>query len=225
MKKALIFVFIIASSILDSKAQDSTFVAHTYIGIKAGYNYGTAAFSHALQRINTLEGYNTGFHFGLIGINYLEKTWGFQFELNYTQKGWTQVFDEPVPKYTTDLSYIDLPMYLHAYVGNKKTRLFFNLGAYAEYLIGVSKDDDPTDTQGYDFNPYDESRDRKFGYGLIAGGGIYRDFSFGTIMLQGEFSYGLSNVLDPITEDSGIPDISNLLTSHFSVGYLFKIQK
>jgi hypothetical protein len=86
-------------------------------------------------------------------------------------------------------------------------------------------DDNPSDTQGYDFNPYDETRDRKFGYGLIAGGGIYRDFSFGTIMLQGEFSYGLSNVLDPITEDSGIPDISNLLTSTFSIGYLIRIQK
>lgn len=225
MKVASLIVIIFCISVLNVSAQDSTFQAHTYVGIKGGYNNGTASFSHALQRINTLEGYNTGVHFGLIGINYSEKNLGLQVELNYTQKGWTQLFLAPVPKFVTDLTYIELPMYMNVYVGNKKTRLFFNLGAYAEYLIKVRVGDIPSDTQLQDFNPYDESRDRKFGYGLIAGGGVYRDFSFGTIMLQGEFSYGLSNVLDPVTEDSEIPDISNLLTSTFSVGYLFKIQK
>ncbi len=195
----------------------------TYLGVKGGYNYATATFSHALQRINIEEGYKPGMHIGLVAMNYMEKNIGLQVELNYTQKGWTQLFNPGTPKFTTDLDYIELPMYMNVYIGNKKLRVFFNLGIYAEYLIGVKSSPHPADTQGYDFHPYDTSRDRRFGYGMIGGGGIYRDFSFGTLLIQGAFAYGISNVLDPITEDSGIPDISNLITSSVSIGYMIKI--
>lgn len=225
MKRYFFLIFLGLTIHIQSQAQKADFQERTYLGFKAGYNYGTASFGHALQRINIVEGYKPGIHFGLIGINYMEKNIGLQVELNYTQKGWTQLFDPGTPKFTTDLDYIEMPMYMNVYIGEKKLRMFFNLGIYAEYLIRAKASALPADTQGYDFYPYDSSRDRKFGYGMIAGGGFYRDFGFGTLMIQGAFSYGISNVLDPITEDSGIPDLSNLLTSSFSVGYMIKLGK
>ncbi len=224
MNKKVVVILVAVLCSAGAVAQDRS-ENRTYVGIKAGYNYGTAAFGHALQRINIVEGYNPGIHVGLIGINYMEKNIGLQVELNYTQKGWAQLFDNNAPKFVTDLNYIEMPMYMNVYIGRKKTRMYFNLGIYAEYLIGVKASAIPTDTQGYDFYPYDSSRDRKFGYGMIAGGGFYRDFSFGTILIQGAFSYGISNVLDPVTEDSGIPDLSNLITSSVSVAYMIKLAK
>jgi len=224
LNKKLLIILVAVLCSVGTVAQDRS-ENRTYLGIKAGYNYGTASFGHALQRINIVEGYNPGVHVGLIGINYMEKNIGLQVELNYTQKGWTQLFDNNVPKFITDLNYIEMPMYMNVYIGRKKTRMYFNLGIYAEYLLGVKASEIPTDTQDYDFHPYDSSRDRKFGYGMIAGGGFYCDFSFGTILIQGAFSYGISNVLDPVTEDSGIPDLSNLITSTVSVAYMIKLAK
>ncbi|MFY0651887.1 MAG: PorT family protein [Cyclobacteriaceae bacterium] len=224
MKKSLLTFLVSTLIMMSASAQDSTFISHTYLGIKAGYNYGTVTMAHALQRINSVEGYLPGFHFGLIGINYLEKNIGLQVELNYTQKGYSQITELGGPKYENTLKYIELPIYMNVYVGRKKTRLFFNLGTYAKYLIGSTPPSGtPGDNAQFDLFPYEPDRDRKLGYGLIGGGGIYRDFSFGTIMIQGEFAYGFSNILDPVTEDSGIPNISNLLTSYVSVGYMIRL--
>ena len=222
-KLALTFIICVVYCCL-ANAQEEPYKNRTYLGVKGGYNYySTAQFFHSLQTTNIAEGFKQGLNFGVVGINYLEKNIGFQVEVNYTQKGWVQLFDSPEPRFNTQLDYIEVPLYLNIYIGKKKTRLYINMGCYFEYLLNVSMSELPSDTQDYDFYPYDTSRDRKMGYGLIGGGGIYRDFSFGTIILQSTIAFGISNVLNPVTLDSGVPNISNLITSTVSLGYMIKL--
>lgn len=197
----------------------------TYLGVKAGYNYSTVNFKHLLIPQNIVEGYNPGVHLGIMGISYLQKNVGLQFELNYSQKGWKQVFNTGEPDFVTDLDYVELPILINLYLGKRKTRFFINLGTYIEYLIRVKAGATPTDVGNSSFYPYDESRDNKFGYGYRAGGGIYRDFNFGTLFLEGAFVFGLSDILNPVTESSGVPNQSNHLMTSISFGYLLKLNK
>lgn len=197
----------------------------TFFGVKSGYNYTTTNFNHILIPLNIIEGYKPGLHFGIKGLSYLQKGVGLQFELNYSQKGWTQLFGSNIPKFETEMNYLELPILINLYLGNGKTRFFINLGTYVEYLLSYKTKNFPTDTGLFDFYPYDDSRDNKFGYGYRAGGGIYHDFSFGTVFIEGSFAFGLSDVLNPITDDSGIPNQSNHLVGAISIGYLIELGK
>ena len=196
----------------------------TYIGVKAGYNIGSAFIKHNINRVTVKEGFKSGFHLGLTSLLYMEKNVGLQMELNYTKKGWAQKFDSG-EKFIQNLDYIELPILVNVYLGNKKTRLFINLGTFVEYLVNDSNDGLPTDTTGSDFYYFQEERDNKFGYGLTAGGGFHRDFSFGTLMIEGRFTYNNSNVIEPGELSSGIPNLSNQYNTTISVGYMFSFGK
>jgi len=193
----------------------------TYLGIKAGFNESSAYFFHTIDgvpKINT--GFTSGFHGGIIVMNYWRNHVGLQAELNYTQKGWKQKFDNGAPDFLTNLDYIELPLLVNLHTGKKKTHLYVNLGCFFEYLVHVSQSEAPTDVGGSDFYPYSESRDNKFGYGFRGGAGVFRDFPIGTFLIEGHFSYSLSNMLDPVTLDTGIPNISNNYVIGVSLAYM-----
>lgn len=213
--KRFFFFFCLLLSISGLQAQSKT-----YVGIKGGYNFGSAFIKHNINRVTVNEGFKSGFHFGLTSLFYLEKNVGLQMELNYTRKGWTQKFTSG-EKYVQNLDYIELPLLVNVYFGKQKTRLFINFGTFVEYLAAHSNDGFPVDTSGSDFYYFQEERDNKFGYGLTAGGGFYRDFSFGTLLIEGRFTFNNSNALDPGSNSSGIPNTSNQINTTISIGYLF----
>lgn len=218
-KTIIIFTFLMTTTFL------SVGQKKTYLGVKAGYNYSTATFTHLLIPLNIAEGYTPGFHVGLKGISYLKKGIGLQFELNYSRKGWKQIFDNGTEDFVSKMDYVELPILINLYLGNKKTRFYANLGTYIEYLVNVSDGPTPTDTGDFNFYPYDENRDNRFGYGYRFGGGIYQDFSFGTLFVEGSFAFGLSDILNPITDATGVPNQSSYLVGSISVGYLVQLGK
>lgn len=217
--KKYIILIILALTVSLSFAQSST-----YIGVKGGYNIGSTFIKHTINRINIRQTYKSGYHFGLMAINYIQKNVGLQAELNYTQKGWIQKFS-PTKEFVQNMDYLELPILMNIYIGNKKTRLFFNLGMFLEFLATTSHNGIPNDTLGFDFFYYQSERDKKFGYGLTGGGGFYFDFSFGTLLIESRFSFSQSNVINSGTLDSGIPNISNHFVTTISVGYLFRFGK
>lgn len=198
--------------------------SRTYVGVKGGYNFGSAFIKHSVNRLTINEGFKSGSHFGLTFVNYLQKNVGLQAELNYTQKGWTQKFNSG-EKYVQNLDYLEFPLLVNVYVGNKKTRLFINFGMFIDYLLKSSNDGLPSNTEGSDFYYYQDERDRKFGYGLAAGGGFHRDFGFGTLLIEGRFSFNQSDAINPGSVDSGIPNVSNQFVTTISIGYLYRFGK
>lgn len=193
----------------------------TYLGIKGGFNQSSAYFLHTIDGVPKINSdFISGFHGGIIVMNYWRSHLGLQAELNYTQKGWKQRFDNGEPDYITNLDYIELPLLINLHTGKKKMHFYANLGSFFEYLVKISQSAEPTDVGGSDFYPYDVSRDNKFGYGFRGGVGIFRDFSVGTFLIESHFTYSLSNMLDPVTLDTGIPNTSNNCVIGVSVAYM-----
>ncbi|MGL1887392.1 MAG: PorT family protein [Reichenbachiella sp.] len=192
----------------------------TYIGVKGGYNISTANIYHNIYRYNAEIGWNSGFQGGLVVMNFLRHNIGIQAELNYTQKGYVQRF-EGQEDYQANFDYMELPLLFNLHTGKDRLHIFLNAGCYFEYLVRVKEKNVTSDPGDDDFSHYDESRDPKWGYGYRAGAGVFYDFNFGTLMLEGAFNYSLGNFIDPITFDTGIPNFSNHIGIGVTIGYLF----
>jgi len=181
----------------------------TYIGLKGGYNTSTANIYHQIFTYTADIGFNSGYQVGVVMMNFLRPHYGIQMELNYTQKGYVQRFDTGEPDFVTDFDFVELPFLVNVYSGKNELHFFANAGCFFEYLITAKTSGNITDTDEEDFHPFDPNRDPRIGYGFRGGVGGFYEFNFGTLMLEGSFSYSLSNFLDPITLDTGIPNISN----------------
>lgn len=218
MKNGIIILLLwLGSGLIDEAyAQRKTFV-----GVKSGYNQSTAYFFHSFFGSDIVTGFEGGFQGGIIAMNYLRNHIGLQAELLYTQKGWTQKFDNGEPDFVTELDYIELPLLVNIHTGKNQLHFFANAGCFFEYLVGVKQSATPSNIDGQEFYPFDESRDNKLGYGFRGGAGAFYDFDFGTILLESSVSYSLSDMLDPITLDTGIPNTSKNIVIGFSLAYMF----
>lgn len=203
-----------------------------FIGIQGGGQFSSAYFEHTLDNlfINTtfIPGGKGGLMFKLFtnqGTTNLNA--GLQTGLTITQKGWKQTFTTDEPGFVTRMAYAELPMEALAYIGHGKTKFFFTLGMYLEYLLQVKSDDYPdlTNLGGADFYPYLESRDRKFGYGGRGSIGVMHDFGFGMVHVDGFFTFSMRSMMEYGEFSSGIPDLSNNYAVGFSIAYLIPFGK
>ncbi len=197
----------------------------SYVGVRGGVQLTNADISHNFYQLNIRNTYTVTYHTGLVYKYYNKKNVGLITGLDYSVKGWTQNFFELYPNYTARLDYLELPLLMTAYLGNGRTKYFVALGPFFEYLVNYKLDPEPVETEPFDWYTYDPDRDNNFGYGLRMGGGVSHDFSFGQIHLEGFFTYSLSNIMDPVSRDSGVPDISNSFVFGASLAYLIPFGK
>jgi len=213
----------------------------TFIGLKAGGHSGSAFIDHTIFSNINNAGFKGGFHGSLL-FKYFPKERdvflksGLQFSVNYVRKGWTQVFLTAEPTYSAEMTYVEFPVEAIGFFGNKNN-YFITLGFFFEYLLDYNLSDDPTlDTdlngneipnsvEGQDFYTFRPERDNRAGYGARASGGIFREFSFGMVHLEGFFSYSISNFIEAGDLTTGIPDISNLWYAGVSLGYLIPLKR
>lgn len=204
----------------------------TYVGVKAGGHASSAFIEHTIFNINMNTTFLPGANGGVF-VRYLPKEGdsflnsGIQIGVNYVQKGWKQVFlpIENLPSYTARMTYLEIPLEGIGYFGGKN-KYFLSAGLHLEFLIDDDLDPQPTGTTLIsDFYTYDESRDREVGYGARLAGGMFRDFSFGTLQLEGFFSYSFSNFIDAGDLTTETPDISNHWMLGCTIGYMISFGK
>ncbi|SHK73100.1 Outer membrane protein beta-barrel domain-containing protein [Reichenbachiella agariperforans] len=237
----LIILFLVGVR-FGAQAQDER---KTYLGVKGGYNTSMVNVYHSFNGYEIDQGLKHGYQAGIVVMNFLRNHIGIQAELNYTQKGYIQRFSENKPELGSTLNssqlrfvaypegavtqepdfestfdYIELPFLFNLHTGKNQFHVFFNAGCYFEYLLKVESSPLPTDTEGVDFHPYDESRDPSYGYGFRGGIGSFYESRLGTFMLEASFSYDLSNYIDPVTYSSGEPTLSNHMMLGVTLGYL-----
>ncbi|MFK7951267.1 MAG: outer membrane beta-barrel protein [Ekhidna sp.] len=205
----------------------------TYVGIKGGGQASSAFINHTIFRNNMNTTFKSGIHSGLLVKHFAKKrdiflNAGIQFGINYIQKGWKQKFITDIPNYSVQMNYLEIPVEAIGYFGNKN-KFFVTAGLYFETLLNTKKSAEPTETErggsAVDFYTYESSRDRKAGYGGRASAGTFRDFSFGSIHLEGFFTYSISNFIDAGNLTDETPDISNLWTVGGSIAYLIPFGK
>ncbi len=203
----------------------------TYVGLKTGAQINSAYMVHTVFNFRANNTFKSGLNTGLVIKHFPKKrktflNTGIQGGVNYIQRGWVQTFKGTgLPNYSITMNYLEFPIEGIGYFGNQ-TKYFVGGGFFAEYLVSSTKDQDPADLTNIDFATYEKGRDRRGGYGARFSGGAWRDFSFGTLQLEGFFTYSFSNFIDAgdLSNDQ-LPDISNLWSFGVSIGYLISFGK
>lgn len=222
---AVVPVFVAASA-MTGNAQVH-YKPHISVGAHAGMAMSRMSFSPGVP-----QGWNSGFTMGVTARYAEERHCGLIGELNVTQRGWKESFeDNPGLEYKRTLTYIELPLMTHIYFGPKRCKFFFNAGPQFGYMIGekIASNFDYINTASADLpagrrvNQMSMQIEHKFDYGICAGLGLeYYLTPRQSLSLEGRFYYGLGNIYpDSKSDEFGA---SRTYGIQIMLGYNFRLR-
>ena len=174
-----------------------------YLGVHGGVTASTVFFMPSESGMSPITkacvlGGNGGFVFRYAGHKYC----GFQMELNYEHRGWTQ---SGTPH---SLHYIELPILMHLHFGSPVCQWFFNLGPQIGYCV---KDESSTITHPFD-------------WGLTAGTGIlFNTKKAGTYHLEIRYDFSLGGVLGTTVTDKH--NMANPMDLSVNLGWVMPVRQ
>ncbi len=223
MKSLRYIVLLIAVLTLQTGwAQRSDYRPEFTVGIKGGTTLSSVSFSPRVTQ-SLLLGYTSG-----VSIRYIEeKFFGLIAELNFTQCGWNETFEEDPYQYSHRLNYVSIPLMTHFFFGNKVVRGFINAGPQMSLLVNDSY------KANFDINNLPEFSQKskvteiynmdiahKFDYGITAGAGIeFRFKKVHGLMLEGRYYYGLGDIFKNRKKDVFAASHNQIIS--ISLGYLY----
>lgn len=225
--RRIILLFTAILAVMAAKAQ-THYIPHVWIGGHAGITMSEMSFSPSVKQSMT-QGMTAG-----VSFKYAEERHvGLIAELNISQRGWKEDFEEHPFSYSRTLTYIELPILTHIFFGSRKFKGFFNLGPVVGLMVGdnISADFDyehPDQVAGFPLaNRSTEQMSmevkNKFDYGITAGAGcefiVKRRHA---ISLEARYYFGLGNIYPSSKKDtfSASRGTSILVT----LGYSFRIK-
>lgn len=154
-------------------------------------------------------------------------------ELNVSQRGWEENFEDSPFNYTRRLTYIEVPVMTHIFFGSRTVKGFINLGPVVGYMVGdkITADFDYTNpgaVAGFPLSNRSTEQmamevKNKFDYGITAGGGCeFRIKRLHAISLEARYYFGLGNIFSSKKKDtfSASRGTSILIT----LGYSFRLK-
>ena len=182
-KKIFVAIFLCMASLSICHAQKSTFKQELAVGASFGLNFSSVSFAPKVPTKMKL-GFNGG---ATIRWN-TEPNLGIQAELNFTQHGWEEKFEEkPQYKYSRTVNYMELPFLTHIHFGSKRVRVFVNLGPKIGYALSESTESN-LNGENPNANRPDEQHtlevQKKFDWGLCGGPGIELRTGIGSFLLE-----------------------------------------
>lgn len=196
MKRVVITLLIGLATTAIGHAQTS-FRQELAVGGSFGVNFSSVSFTPKVNN-KMLMGYNGGL---TIRWN-TEKNLGLQAELNFSQQGWKETFDDPRYQYNRTINYVEIPFFTHIYFGSKNFKAYLNLGPRIGYAFS-----EKTDENLHGANPNRENAqhtmpiEKKFDWGLCGGPGIELRTKIGYFLLEGRYSYSLGDIYKSRKED------------------------
>ena len=192
------------------------------IGLKSSYNSSNINFYNNFfpQNIGTSSFYD--FSFSFITEIKNKKNTGIRIEISKMNKGW--VGDTNNKIYTSEISYLNVPVTMSTYFGNKKTKINFLLGPFFEYQLSNNSDYLLSEISDLDIY-FDDLRDNKWGYGLMTSAGLSFNLNKNHFQFLVSYQYNFDNLIDVKIKNALIPDISNFNTLSLSFVYLFNFEK
>ncbi len=196
-----------------------------YVGVRGGYHASTANLSHTILATPVPTTQLLSGSGGIMVKYFVKPHFGLQWELNYTRKGFEQLLFDTNDVFKTTFDYLEFPFMFNIYLGKRKTQYFANFGPFIAVLTDhkITGPDNSTSDQ-LDFL-FDSGRDKKSATGIKFAGGIFREFSFGGLQVDGFFTADISNFLNPVDLSTGVPDNSQNLVFGISVAYLVPLGK
>lgn len=201
---------------------------HISVGAHAGMSMGRVAFSPSVEQ-KWAQGLTGG-----LSVRYAEeKLVGILGEVNFSQGGWQELFENSPLKYTRKLTYVTLPIMTHIYFGPPRFKCFFNLGPQLGYMISekINANFDYHNLSQVENWPLDPRMTEqltlpvksKFDYGICAGFGC--EFWMRprhSIYVEGRFYYGLGNIFSATKADTF--SASRCMTLAVTLGYNFRLR-
>ena len=204
---ALIFFLSVGEQVF---SQTRSFVPEWSYGVNGGLTFSKVGFSSAFLSVpqDLFMQYSGG-----VTARYIsEKNFGIQVELNYSRRGWKERTGTGTDaalypnRYARSITYLELPVMTHIYFGlGKHVRFIFNVGPQIGYYIG-EKTVGTIDIQDYKPNDagdsyYNISVQHPFDYGLKGGPGLEFRTAAGSIILDGRYYFGLSDIFNTTRND------------------------
>lgn len=189
------------------------------LGARGGYNISSVSF---INDIDQRPIYNGLADAGLV-VKYYDLTYfGFQGEMNFTQRGYRAPIDDQFFMKRVN-SYLELPIYMQVRFKQKNFFVHLNAGFYLSFLLSAKEgtnENGEFEMMSYEFNIL---RDHRVDYGLPGGVGIGYDFNWGTIQLEVKYVYGLGDLFKYNYE--GNPSRSPAWVQNISLSYMYNLSK
>lgn len=175
------------------------------LGGNAGVNINSVMFTPTIKQ-GTLIGPTFGVTARYISEKYFAMICGAQLEINFSQRGWKEKFEEqPNNSYSRTMNYIEIPFLAHLAFGreDKGLQFFIHLGPEIAFLLSekekFSKDFEPLNVV---FQQYGKMVDSKFDYGITGGLGVeLKTKKAGSILVEGRYYFGLSDFYNNTKKD------------------------
>ena len=227
MMKRLAVILTIALLAIAATAQ-THYKGTIAVGGKAGASFSKVNFNPSVQQ--TMEpGVTAGVAFRYIE----EKNFGLIAELNMTQRGWKETYDDIDYKYSRKFTYLELPIMTHIYFGNQRVKGFFNLGPELNVMLGnsIKSNFAYQDAANLDYFLEDSRHieqlameiNNKLDYGICVGAGMEVGLNAKhSLLLEGRFYYGLTDVFPNHKTD--IFSGSNSMSVTVTLGYFYRLK-
>lgn len=196
------------------------------MGINGGINLNSVSFSPRVRQGN-LMGINGGVTARYISEKYFNMICGAQIELNFSQHGWKESYqDYPELKYTRKMNYVEIPFLAHMAFGKERGIQFF---VHAGPQIGFFLNDKYTisgeweNYTGITVEQQNKAVDNKFDYGIAAGIGMELRSKAGNFLIEGRYYYALSDFYGNTKKDFFSRSAHGVITA--KITYLFDLDK
>jgi len=198
------------------------------VGGKAGATFSKVNFNPSVKQ-TMMPGFTVGAMFRYIE----ERNFGLVAELNITQRGWKEAYDNADYKYSHSFTYLELPIMTHIFFGNQRVKGFFNLGPELDVMLGdgVSSNYDYKNAASMEYfarntrhiEQLNMDVENRLDYGICAGAGMEVNLNAKhSLLLEGRFYYGLTDVFPNHKTD--IFSGSNSMTVSVTLGYFYRLK-
>lgn len=194
---AILLVFIMGAVAVRAQIVITTPYEFSY-GVSAGTTFSSFTFNPKVQQATLV-----GLTIGLTGRLSMGENVGLQAELNFSQQGWKEDFeDTPEYKYSRRLNYLQLPLYTHIQFGGKKVKGFLNAGPQIGYMISESTDQNLNGAEPGRVNyQHTLPTEKKFEWGISGGAGIEVRTGIGYFLIEGRYLYSLGDIYSTTSSD------------------------
>ena len=221
---SLVIMLVIALSSLAQTHYESNIA----VGGKVGATFSRVNFNPSVQQ-SVSSGMTAGVMFRYIE----EKNFGLVAELNMTQRGWNESFDDSDYSFCHRFTYLELPIMTHIFFGNDRAKGFFNLGPELNVMIGdgISSNFQYEGAGGMDYfmrntrhvEQYTLDIKNRLDYGICVGAGMELNLTHKhSLLLEGRFYYGLTDVF--ANHKTDIFSSSNSMTAMVTLGYFYRLK-
>ena len=226
LRTIIIFALLMCACILPLHAQVGEQRHNFAVGVNGGINLNSVSFSPSIKQKN-LMGINGGVTARYISEKYFSMICGAQIELNFSQHGWDEYYEDyPTLSYTRTMNYVEIPFLAHLAFGKDRGLQFFiHAGPQIGFFLGDSYtiSGDWDNYPGLTVEQHDKAVDNRFDYGITGGAGVELRTKAGNFLVEGRYYYALSDFYNSTKKDYFSRSANSTITA--KITYLFDIKK